>query len=103
MHAEYQTIRAQATILAQANFSSLAPYSQYPYALLVSQTETEQILEERLNALGVSVLRPYRVVSFEGTHEGVTATFETGEVIKTRYLVGADGARSIVSGRRSAS
>ncbi len=91
------TIRAQTTVLAQANFTSLHPYTQYPYALLVSQTETEEILEQRLNALGVSVLRPYRVVGFEGTSEAISVSFESGEVIQTRFLVGADGARSIVS------
>lgn len=91
------TVRAQTKTLVRADFTSLQPYSQYPYALLVSQTETEQILEQRLNALGVSVLRPYRAVSFEGTNEGTSVTFESGEVIKTRFLVGADGARSLVS------
>ncbi|KAJ3485003.1 hypothetical protein NLI96_g5265 [Meripilus lineatus] len=96
LHAGYMTVRAQTKTLVRADFTSLQPYSQYPYALLVSQTETEQILEQRLNALGVSVLRPYRAVSFEGTNEGTSVTFESGEVIKTRFLVGADGARSLI-------
>jgi len=96
LHANYMTVRAQGTRLVQANFSSLNGRTRFPYALLISQAETEQILEERLVALGVNVQRPYKVVDMKGQDDGIHVSFETGEIVKARYVVGADGARSSI-------
>lgn len=95
------TVRARKTKLVTANFSSLEHYTRFPYALLISQTETERTLEERLKELGVTVHRPYRVTDIAEADDGIRVSFESGEVIKARYVVGADGSRSTV--RRSSS
>ncbi|KAH8093150.1 hypothetical protein BXZ70DRAFT_442251 [Cristinia sonorae] len=96
LHANYMTVRAHGKRLVKANFASLNRKTRFPYALLISQAETEQILEERLKTLGVTVNRPYKVVDMKGSDDGVTVSFEGGEAVKARYVVGADGARSII-------
>ncbi|CAL1715628.1 unnamed protein product [Somion occarium] len=95
-HSSHVSIRSKSTVLLKANFESLASRTRFPFALLVSQADTEHYLEERLKHLGVIVRRPHRLVNIEGADEGVRATFEGGEVVKVRYLVGADGSRSTV-------
>src|SRR5918997_2853044 len=72
----------------------------YPFILFVSQAETERVLEEHLEGLGVKVERPVELLTFEGDAEGVNARLrhEDGreEDVRTRYVVGADGAHSVV-------
>jgi 2-polyprenyl-6-methoxyphenol hydroxylase-like FAD-dependent oxidoreductase len=72
----------------------------YPFLLFVSQAETERVLEEHLEDLGVEVERPVELLGFEGDSEGVNARLrhEDGreEDLRTRYVVGADGAHSVV-------
>ncbi|KAJ3999114.1 hypothetical protein F5050DRAFT_1805356 [Lentinula boryana] len=63
-----------------------------------TQTATEHVLGERLEELGVEVKRPWRVVGMKDSGEcrGMDVTFESGETIRTKYVIGADGARSAV-------
>jgi 2-polyprenyl-6-methoxyphenol hydroxylase-like FAD-dependent oxidoreductase len=72
----------------------------YPFLLFVSQAETERVLEEHLEDLGVKVERPVELLTFEGDAEGVNARLrhEDGrqENVRARYVVGADGAHSVV-------
>jgi 2-polyprenyl-6-methoxyphenol hydroxylase-like FAD-dependent oxidoreductase len=96
LHAKSMSVRARTQLLVRANFAGLSPYTPYPFALLISQAETEDVLEQRLHALGGAVRRPFRVAGLEGTDTGVSVTFETGERMNARYVVGADGARSTV-------
>jgi 2-polyprenyl-6-methoxyphenol hydroxylase-like FAD-dependent oxidoreductase len=74
--------------------------SPYPFALMIPQSETERLLEERLVELGVSVERSVEVTSISKNAEGATAslTHPDGrqEVISADWLVGCDGAHSIV-------
>jgi 2-polyprenyl-6-methoxyphenol hydroxylase-like FAD-dependent oxidoreductase len=46
----------------------------------------------------VRVLRPYKVIGLKADNNdgGLHVSFETGEVVKASYVVGADGARSAV-------
>ncbi|KAF9464692.1 hypothetical protein BDZ94DRAFT_1307682 [Collybia nuda] len=84
------------TFLA-ATFSSLAPYTRFPFVLLLSQSTTEEVLEARLLKLGVSILKSEKVVGLKSKDDGsVQVLFESGKVISTRYVVGADGARSTI-------
>jgi pentachlorophenol monooxygenase len=65
----------------------------------IPQYETERILRDRLTSLGTQVERDVRLVGFEQDDEGVTATLEGPdgeETVRTAYLVGADGAHSVV-------
>src|SRR5918994_778786 len=72
----------------------------YPFLLFVSQEETERMLEKHLEGLGVKVERPVELLTFEEDAEGVSARLrhEDGyeENVRTRYVVGADGAHSAV-------
>lgn len=81
-----------------AAFSSLAPYTRFPFVLLLSQSKTEEVLEARLLELGVSIIKSEKVIGFNSKDDGnVDVLFESGRVISTQYVVGADGARSTVS------
>lgn len=72
-----------------------------PYAHLgLPQYETERILTDRLATLGVRPQRGAELVSFTSDDDGVTATLALAdgatETVRTRYLVGCDGAHSTV-------
>jgi 2-polyprenyl-6-methoxyphenol hydroxylase-like FAD-dependent oxidoreductase len=71
----------------------------YPFVLLVSQAQTEQVLETYLTSLGVEVERPLRLADFSQDDDGVLAHLDRDgvtESLRARYLVGADGAHSAV-------
>ena len=85
-----------------AEFACLAPYTRFPYVLLVPQSVTEEVLEARLEAEGIQIVKPEKACGLRVGDEGyLEVSFESGKVIETQYVIGADGARSSVS--RSAS
>ena len=88
------SIRDRGRTLIPIDFSELP--TAYPYSLMVPQSTTEGLLLERLEELGGSVMRPKTVTAIAQDSDGVTATFDDGDVIRARYAVGADGIRSIV-------
>jgi 2-polyprenyl-6-methoxyphenol hydroxylase-like FAD-dependent oxidoreductase len=69
--------------------------SPYPYLIMYPQDEHERMLETRLAAMGVAVERSIEVASFTQDRDGVTATVG-GETCKADYIVGCDGAHSMV-------
>ena len=74
----------------------------YPNGWMVPQWRTEEILRERLAALGHSVELGTRLDSFEQGPDAVTATIARAgstERVRSAYLVGADGGRSTVRGQ----
>jgi len=94
IHAPRFTIRDGRRTLIPVDFSVLP--TDYPYSLMVPQATTERLLLERLAELGGTVLRPKTLASLIQDADGVTATFDDGELIRARYVVGADGMHSIV-------
>jgi 2-polyprenyl-6-methoxyphenol hydroxylase-like FAD-dependent oxidoreductase len=72
----------------------------YPFLLFVSQAETEQVLLDHLAARGVHIERGVELVGFQAAPDGLTCTLRHGdgrtEQVRTRYLVGCDGAHSSV-------
>jgi 2-polyprenyl-6-methoxyphenol hydroxylase-like FAD-dependent oxidoreductase len=72
----------------------------YPFLLLVSQAETEDLLNAYLADRGVGVERRVDLVGFRPDPDGVTCTLRHGdgrtEQVRARYLVGCDGATSTV-------
>ncbi|GAA3524869.1 FAD-dependent monooxygenase [Amycolatopsis ultiminotia] len=76
-----------------------APSVPYPNPWFVPQFRTEEILRERLAELGGRVEQPTGLSDFGQDAEGVTATLSTGETVRARYLVGADGGPSTVRRR----
>ena len=71
----------------------------YGHMVGLPQSETERILEEKLNSLGVQVERGTEFNSFKQTANSVECELTKGGKIETfsaDYLVGANGARSNV-------
>ncbi|GLB34962.1 putative FAD NAD-P-binding domain-containing protein [Lyophyllum shimeji] len=80
-----------------AEFSCLAPYTKFPFVLLIPQTTTEEVLEAHLKELNVDILRPEKAVGLQRNSQGeLEVSFESGKVITAQYVVGADGARSVI-------
>ena len=88
------TIRDGRRILIPVDFSVLS--TEYPYSLMVPQATTERLLLDRLTELGGAVIRPKTLTAVVQDADGVTATFDDGDVIRARYVVGADGMHSTV-------
>jgi 2-polyprenyl-6-methoxyphenol hydroxylase-like FAD-dependent oxidoreductase len=72
----------------------------YPYGLMLPQSETEHLLEERLRHLGVDVERRAELASFKSGADGVQAVLRHAdgheEAVSADWLVGCDGAHSAV-------
>ncbi|MDT5335595.1 MAG: hypothetical protein QOD90_1100 [Mycobacterium sp.] len=87
-------IRDGAKALLSIDFSGLA--TAYPFTLLVPQSTTERLLLDRVRELGGDVARPKVLATITQDAAGVTATFDDGDVVRARYVVGADGMHSTV-------
>src|SRR3954471_22374860 len=70
--------------------------SAHAYLLGIPQPVIENLLEAHAIELGAQVRRGCAVVGFEQDDEGVTVELSDGERLRSRYLVGCDGARSAV-------
>ena len=73
-----------------------ATHTRYPYVVFISQVETERVLDERLESLGVKVERPLELSGLVQDADGATATFADGRSLRARWVVGCDGAHSAV-------
>jgi 2-polyprenyl-6-methoxyphenol hydroxylase-like FAD-dependent oxidoreductase len=88
------TVRDRDWVLMTIDFDGLP--TEYPYTLMIPQDVTEQILRERLHAVGGQVHRPYELTSLAQDTDGVTATMATSDTIRATYAVGTDGMHSTV-------
>lgn len=74
--------------------------SDFPYALLIPQSETERVLSEQLARLGVAIERGVHLEGFAHDADGVTAVLArkdgARDSVRCEYLVGCDGAHSVV-------
>ncbi|MFE3954341.1 rifampin monooxygenase [Nocardia sp. NPDC059091] len=70
--------------------------SAHAYLLGIPQPVVNHLLEEHAIALGAQVRSGCAVAGFEQDDEGVTVELADGERLRSRYLVGCDGARSTV-------
>ena len=73
--------------------------TRYPYTLFLPQRRTEELLEEHLAELGVPFLRQHAVTGLRQDDTGVDLEVDTPggpEVIRAAYVVGCDGAGSLV-------
>ena len=74
--------------------------SRHPYTLGLGQSEIERILTGWVEELGVPVRRGTEATGFVQDHIGVDVHVADGEPIRSSYVVGADGGRSVI--RRAA-
>lgn len=84
-------------VLASINFKGIK--SQYRFALMCSQADTETILLRRLESLGGAVQRPCEVVAIHQAENHVEVQIKSENQVKTVYakwVVGCDGMHSIV-------
>ena len=73
--------------------------SAFPFTLTTAQTETERVLNERLQSFGVTVERGVEVIELSQDDDGVHLTLQKGgstERASASWVIGADGARSAV-------
>jgi 2-polyprenyl-6-methoxyphenol hydroxylase-like FAD-dependent oxidoreductase len=74
--------------------------TRFPFILFVSQAETEDVLNEHLRASGVLIERGTTLLSFELEGDGLRCLIQRvdggQERLHTRFLVGCDGAHSVV-------
>lgn len=68
----------------------------HKHFLMLGQSHIEQLLDQKLQELGVAVRRSTTVEHIELTPEGCLTTLSNGEKIQADYLIGADGAHSFV-------
>lgn len=70
--------------------------TRYSYVLALWQSEFEQILAAWVAELGVTTRRSCEVVGLAQDDDGVDVQLSDGTTLRTRYLVGCDGGRSLV-------
>jgi 2-polyprenyl-6-methoxyphenol hydroxylase-like FAD-dependent oxidoreductase len=83
-----------------ARFSLDGVETAYPYALMIPQSDTERVLDEFLNTVGVKVERSVELTQFVASSTNVVSTLRhadgTEETVETLWLIGCDGAHSFV-------
>lgn len=90
-------LRDRDRVLMEADFRSLD--TAYPFTLMCPQDRTEAILLERLEQLGGQVQRPVRVTAAQALTDGIEVQLDGApdiSTVKTQWLVGCDGAHSVV-------
>jgi len=74
--------------------------TRHPYTLALFQNHIERLLLQWVEELGVKVRRGAEVTGVEADDGGADVQLAAGGPVRARYVVGADGGRSVV--RRSA-
>ena len=79
------------------DLATIATDTRYPFRLQCEQSTfcTLGLARARTNA-AVEVLMEHRLVTLKQDADRVTLGFDNGETMHARYVVGADGARSVV-------
>jgi 2-polyprenyl-6-methoxyphenol hydroxylase-like FAD-dependent oxidoreductase len=70
--------------------------SRYPMVLIVPQSGTERLLQDRAEKLGVEITRGAEVVGLNQDGAGVTLNLAGGDTLRAEYVAGCDGAHSAV-------
>ena len=80
------------------DFAQLRDATEFPFSVLIPQREVERIFREQLASENIHVLRNKAAIGLRQSDDGtaVDVTFVDGSVVKTQYVIGADGSRSTV-------
>jgi 2-polyprenyl-6-methoxyphenol hydroxylase-like FAD-dependent oxidoreductase len=68
----------------------------HKHFLMLGQSFTEQLLDAKLSQVGAPVRRRAEISGVRLTEEGCLTTLSDGETIRSRFVIGADGSRSLV-------
>ena len=68
----------------------------HPYTLGIPQPVSDRLLAEHAIELGVEIRRGCELVGLSQDEDGVTVGLADGSELRSRYLVGCDGGRSLV-------
>ncbi|AYZ64984.1 FAD-binding protein [Burkholderia multivorans] len=68
----------------------------HKHFLMLGQSFVEQLLDQKLKDVDAAVRRNTSVTDIKVADDGCTTTLSTGETIKSRFVIGADGSRSFV-------
>lgn len=85
--------------LLGVEFDGLIGKTHFPFSILIPQHMTEATLNQKLEDAGVVAFRPYKAVGMRENSKDsrlVDVSFENGQSITARYVIGADGPRSTV-------
>lgn len=96
----YQYRNRQSGNILELDLGELADMTRHPYRLQCEQYKLARLLSTRLDAHPHGTTKfGYRVLSYDQDGDGVTVHVETPVAVETYrcdYLIGADGANSIV-------
>lgn len=70
--------------------------TRHAYGLALRQSHIERILADWVEELAVPVYRGREVTGFAQDEAGVDIALSSGEILRSDYLVGCDGGRSLV-------
>jgi 2-polyprenyl-6-methoxyphenol hydroxylase-like FAD-dependent oxidoreductase len=91
-------VSAGKKVIARFTLEGLA--TKYPFGLMIPQSETERVLDEFLNTLGVRVERAVELTRLTASHDKVASVLRhadgSEETFETAWLIGCDGAHSAV-------
>ena len=76
--------------------SPATPDTAHDYVLGIPQPVTDRLLAERAAELGAQVRRGHQITGAEQDDDGVTVELAGGARLRSRWLVGCDGGRSLV-------
>ncbi len=98
LQARGASIRTGETVLGHTGFDSIA--SRYDFALMLPQRDTERLLNQHLESLGVVVERQVELTGYTDQNDHVDARLRhldgREEHMETPWLIGCDGAHSAV-------
>jgi 2-polyprenyl-6-methoxyphenol hydroxylase-like FAD-dependent oxidoreductase len=83
--------------LIEADFGGLA--TAYPFLAMIKQTDTERVMRDALDGMGVTIERGVTLTGFAQDADGVILDLAGPagtERVRTRFLAGCDGAHSTV-------
>ena len=92
--AEGQVVQAATfgtTVLDMSDFPT-----RHPYSLGIWQNQIERIMAEWVAGLPVHIHHGCEVTGVTQDHTGVDVRLSSGESLRSRYLVGCDGGRSLI-------